>query len=118
MGLYRKYSEADLFEIMRLFTLIREKKAIRKIENDCLNASFHEESCFTIFYDYVKVLRTITEWLEQDEFMKYHDIEDNELENDKLRRIFFQLSKHFIKGVAQIPLKSSASKRNIKKEQD
>ena len=100
MGLYRKYSEADLYEIIRLFTLLREQKAIRNVENDCLNAAFHEESCFSIFFNQVKVLRTITEWLDSEDFLTYHDEEDNELENDRLRRIYFQLAKHFIQGQA------------------
>ena len=57
MGLYRKFSESDLFELMRLKQLIREGKAIQQIESDSLFATFQGNSIFSVFFRDVKIMR-------------------------------------------------------------
>ena len=59
MGMYKKYSEADLYEVMRLQNLLRDKKAIRAIEPDSLYASFNDITIFHIFFKEIKVLKRI-----------------------------------------------------------
>ena len=77
----RKYSEADLQELIRLKDLLSDKKAIRFVDSDCLFASFMGESIFSIYFKEVKVLKKILLILEEDEFPAQHDDDDNELEN-------------------------------------
>ena len=96
MGLYRKFSESDLFELMRLKQLIREGKAIQQIESDSLFATFQGNSIFSVFFREVKIMRQILEWLESDEFPKELDEDENEIENQALRRVFCILSRHMI----------------------
>ena len=63
MGLYRKFSEADIFELMDLTENVEGDE--RKIEIDTLFASFYGNSVFTIFYNDLPTLKIITDRLEQ-----------------------------------------------------
>ena len=94
LGLYRKYSETDLNELMRLKEMIFEQKAIRQVDDYSLFASFQGYTIFTIFFKEVKVLNRILSNLEIEDFPKQHDDDDNELENEFYRRLYFTLSKH------------------------
>ena len=79
---------------MRLKKILREQKAIRKVEMVSLFADFHGSSVFSIFFREVKVLLRIIDQLERSEFPLEHDEDDNAIENSNLRRIYFVLSRH------------------------
>ena len=104
LGLYRKYSEADMHELIRLQQASRRQNAMRLVEQDSLYASFNDESVFSIFANRVKVLTQIERWLDNEDFPKDFDEEYNELENSTLRRIYFVLAKQNCNKPLQKPL--------------
>ena len=55
LGLYRKYSEADVHELVELAKK-KEKSEERKVDIQTLFASFFGNSIFTIFFTDQKVL--------------------------------------------------------------
>ena len=59
-------------------------------------ASFKGSSIFHIFFREVKILNRIVNWLEHADFVKEYDKDDNEIENQTLRRIYYVLSCHAI----------------------
>ena len=63
LGLYRKYCEADIFEVMRLKKLVREQMAIKKIEEQVLFCDFFSNSSISVFYKDVAVLSYIVQWV-------------------------------------------------------
>ena len=50
LGFYRKYSEADLFEVMRLKDHLKMNKALKRFEKEVLFSSFFGQTVFHIFY--------------------------------------------------------------------
>ena len=94
MGLYRKFSECDFFELMHLIQKYKEGKEVREVEFTTLFALFYGNSIFQLFYKQVKVLKRIIEQLEMSEFKKEQDDDDTQLENQTLRRLYFILSNH------------------------
>ena len=60
-------------------------------------ASFTGCNLFNIFFREVKVLNHICEWLEKTEFVQEHDRDDNDIENQILKRIYYVLACHHIK---------------------
>ena len=50
LGLYRKFSEADIFEVMRLKKMARDMKKIRQFEIEIFNATFYGKTIFDMFY--------------------------------------------------------------------
>ena len=70
MGLYRKFSECDFFELMHLIQKYKEGKEVREVEFSTLFALFYGNSIFQLFYKQVKVLKRIIEQLEMSEFRK------------------------------------------------
>ena len=54
MGLYRKFNEADLFELMHLIK--KKNSGVREVEMATLFASFYGNTIFTIFYNDLKIL--------------------------------------------------------------
>lgn len=77
LGLYRKFSEADLFELMRLQELTRKKRNIKTLDIDSLFCNFYGNNIFSIFYNDVKVLQEIVDWLNSTEhpMQEFDDIE-------------------------------------------
>ena len=63
LGFYRKYSEADIFEMMRLKKLIRDQMAIKQIEPEMFFCDFFGTTSFSVFYKDVAVLQYIVDWL-------------------------------------------------------
>ena len=61
MGLYRKFSECDFFELMHLIQKYKEGKEVREVEFTTLFSHFHGNSIFQLFYKQVKVLKRIIE---------------------------------------------------------
>ena len=59
LGLYRKYSEADLHELIRLQQVSRKHNLLLLVEQNILFASFKGESVFSIFANRSKVLTQI-----------------------------------------------------------
>ena len=96
LGLYRKFCEADIYELMRLKDIIREKKSVRQVEILSLFSDFHGNSVFSIFYKEHKVLNRIHQQLERGEFLREYDDDDNAVENSTLRRIYYALACHRI----------------------
>ena len=60
-------------------------------------AQFKGSNLFHIFFRQVKVLKHIVEWLERTDFVHEHDKDDNEIENQVLRRIYYVMACHHIK---------------------
>ena len=50
LGVYRKFCEADIFEVMRLKKLVREQMAIKQIEEQILFCDFNSNSSLTVFF--------------------------------------------------------------------
>ena len=46
MGLYRKFSECDFFELMHLIQKYKEGKEVREVEESTLFALFYGNSIF------------------------------------------------------------------------
>ena len=63
LGFYRKYSEADLYELMRLKYQLRTQKHIKKVENEIFFCSFEGQTAFEIFFSDVQVLSILAEKL-------------------------------------------------------
>ena len=63
MGLYRKYNEADLFELMHLIK--KKQSGVREVEMASLFASFYGNTIFTIFYNDLIILKRIADMLER-----------------------------------------------------
>ena len=102
LGLYRKYSEADYYELARLKMNIKSNRAVRKVEPQVLYAQFKRESVFSIFFRDVKVLQCMQQWLENTDFEKELDDDENELESAILRRIYFQLARFHLESDGKI----------------
>ena len=66
------------------------------MERDSLLASFNDITIFHIFFKDIKVLKRILIQLDQTEFAKEFDKDDNEIENQTLRRIYYILARHRI----------------------
>lgn len=76
---------------------MRDHKAVRTTEKTCMYAQFKGSNLFHIFFRQVKVLKHIVEWLERTDFVHEHDKDDNEIENQVLRRIYYVMACHHIK---------------------
>ena len=63
MGLYRKFNEADLFELMHLIK--KKQSGVREVEMASLFASFYGNTIFTIFYNDLIILKRIADMLER-----------------------------------------------------
>ena len=55
MGLYRKFNEADLFELIHLIKI--KQSGVKEVEMACLFASFYGNTIFTIFYNNLNMLK-------------------------------------------------------------
>lgn len=65
LGLYRKFTEIDIAEILRLKNLLKMQKSIRQIDLQALFCQISGHSLLTIFFTHVKVLRRIVHQMEQ-----------------------------------------------------
>ena len=82
LGFYRKYCEADLFEVMRLKDHIKMNKALKNFEKEILFSSFFGQSVFHIFYYDVQMLNLINEYLDNGQFLEpEEDLDKNDIEN-------------------------------------
>ena len=70
-------------------------------------ANYKGNSLFQIFFRQVKVLSTIVKWLQQADFVQEFDKDDNQIENQTLRRIYFVMARHTITDKAFEAQKSS-----------
>ena len=59
LGLYRKFSIADVFELIDFDAIIDIDRSDRQIDINTLFASFYGNSIFSIFYNDLKMLRWI-----------------------------------------------------------
>ena len=96
MGLYRKFCEADLAEMIHLRNCVKNQIAIRQLEQDSLYANLKGMTIFTIFFKEVKVLHEVIAWLDKQELVKESDDDMNDLENRVTRKIYSQLARHEI----------------------
>ena len=87
MGLYRKFNEADLFELMHLIK--KKNSGVREVEMATLFASFYGNTIFTIFYNDLIILNRIVDMLEKQEFPNDRADDDAELENVNLKRLYY-----------------------------
>ena len=82
LGIYAKFAGIDYLEALDLIMLSRKKKTPSKIEIDALFASFGHETMFTLLpgkgeqSDNPKILRSIIEALQNHNFAKLREIED------------------------------------------
>lgn len=63
LGLFRKFCEADIHELLRLKKQINNQLNIKKFEEEILYANFHSKSVFAIFYSDVQFLQAVINWL-------------------------------------------------------
>lgn len=63
LGFFRKYSEADLMEMIRLYQIVRAKKTILKLEHRALFCDFHGMSIFDVLYKCHDFLEKVIIWL-------------------------------------------------------
>ena len=94
MGLYSKYCEADIYELIRLKQA--DLSTIRRIENECLFARYHGRTAFGILMEYVRVLKQILEQLKEARYPPQYDAEENEVEHVVLRRFYYLLACHTV----------------------
>ena len=95
-GLYRKFSEADLFEAIRIKKLTIHTKPIKEFDKTALFCSIKGSTIFSIFFKEITLLILIREWIENTDLPSLKDQDDNEVENPILRKIFAQLKVHQI----------------------
>lgn len=91
VGLYRKYSEADIHEILRLNKLNRMRKSFSDPQSSSMLCSFRGKSIFEAFFKKKDVLKAILDWLNTEEFDEEQDDEGNDLENQIFRKIYYLL---------------------------
>ena len=63
-GLYRKFSEVDLFEAIRVKSCTMRNKPLSTFDKSTLNSSFMDNTMFSIFFNEIKYLAAIVKWLE------------------------------------------------------
>ena len=95
LGFYRKYSESDIFEIMRLKKQVREQTAVKLFETQMLYCDFQGNSALAVLYKDIPVLSYLVQWV-KDDHATQEDGNGNELENENLRRLYYQLTCHEI----------------------
>ena len=97
LGLYQKFCEADLLELMGLCaiknTSIFEEGAI---DITSLFASFYGNTMFSILFTDLKILKGIHNKLESMEFSNESNEEGEEFENSNLRQLYKVLAFHEI----------------------
>ena len=71
---------------------------------------------FSIFFDEIKYLAAIVRWLEGAELPTEQDEDDNEIENQVLRKIFAQLKVHIMKPKFKIGKDIEIKKASIEEE--
>ena len=63
LGFFRKFSEADLMELIRLKQFVRVQKTILQIESPALFCDFFGKSVFDIFFSEIDFLEKVLLWL-------------------------------------------------------
>ena len=92
LGLYQRYSNADLFELADLAK--KELKSDSKIQIPTLFANFFGNTIFTIFYKNIAVLKIISDMFKSMELHKENDEQGQE--NENLKRLYKVLALHEI----------------------
>ena len=86
LGLYRKFSEADLHELIK-FTAGRRKNE-SEIDMNTLFASFYGNSLLSIIYNDLPTMQLIADKLEHTEFNKEGGAAGSILDHEDLRRLY------------------------------
>lgn len=96
-GLYRKFSEQDVMELIRLRSDINSGKSIDCVDSASLSCMFRDKTIFQIFFKDVRVLQAIINQLATHEnFSNQHDENGEEMENSQLLRLHYLMSQHEI----------------------
>lgn len=79
---------------MRLQELTQQKRNIKKLEINSLFCSFYGNNIFSIFFNDVKVLQEIVDWLDATEHPMQESIDDTDVPHSNLRKILYTLTLH------------------------
>ena len=80
LGFYRKYCEADIYEMLRLKKLIYHHTAIKKIEEKLFFCEFCGNTAMTVLFKEPDVLDYFSQWMDKDRELE-QDEDKNYLEN-------------------------------------
>ena len=91
-GFYRKFSEVDIHEMLRLIKLNRMRKVISDPEPSSLLSSFGGKSIFEAFFSKHDVLQAIFNWLTETDFGEEQDDDGEPVEHQIFRKIYYSLA--------------------------
>ena len=91
-------------------------KPINVFDKQTLFTSFMDNTMFSIFFDEIKYLAAIVRWLEGAELPTEQDEDDNEIENQVLRKIFAQLKVHIMEPKFKIGKEMKLKKASVEED--
>lgn len=87
LGLFKTYSELDLYAAKELITLVQSGVKPKKIPESLINVTFEGQTLFAIAQDELLLYHAVRDYLMAKEFLEEEDIDRSNVENRNLRRL-------------------------------
>lgn len=87
LGLYKTYSELDLYAAKELIALVKSGVKPKNLSESLINATFEGQTLFAIAKDELLLYHAVRDYLAAKDFPEEEDIDRQNVENRNLRRL-------------------------------